>query len=141
MQKVTKILDRFTLSSVHEKVFNRAVTSARCIDADKQIANRIFELEKRVCELKELQEFMRTNDQVYFFKDDASGFSYTNKSGEPYGYKEVNDKHILIDKDFNVYEIVEYTSVRDITHQKNYDTEINKIVKVKPLKNIRKQNN
>ena len=47
MQKVTNELDKFTLSSVHEKVFNRAVTSARCIDADKQIANKISELEKK----------------------------------------------------------------------------------------------
>ena len=84
MQKVTKTLDKFALSSVHEKVFNRAVTSARCIDADKQIADKIIELEKRVAELKELQDFMKTNNQVYFFEDDVSGFSYTDKSGEPY---------------------------------------------------------
>lgn len=133
MQKVTKTLDKFALSGVHERVFNRAVTSARCIDADKQIADKIIELEKIVAELKELQDFMKTNNQVYFFKDDASGFSYTDKSGEPYEYKKAHDKHILIDKDFNVYEIVEYTSVRDVTHQKGYETEINKIVKVKLL--------
>lgn len=133
MQKVTKTLDKFALSSVHERVFNRAVTSARCIDADKQIADKIIELEKRVAELKELQDFMKTNNQVYFFEDDVSGFSYTDKSGEPYEYKKAHDKHILIDKDFNVYEIVEYTSVRDVTHQKGYETEINKIVKVKRL--------
>ena len=76
---------------------------------------------------------MKTGNQVYFFEDDASGFSYTDKSGEPYEYKEAHGKHILIDKNFNVYEIVEYTSVRDVTHQKGYETEINKIVKVKPL--------
>ena len=46
MQKVTNELGKFTLSSVHEKIFNRAVTSARCIDVDKQIANKISELEK-----------------------------------------------------------------------------------------------
>lgn len=133
MQKVTKTLDKIALSSVHERVFNRAVTSARCIDADNQIKNKISELENRVAELKELQEFMKTGNQVYFFEDDASGFSYTDKSGEPYEYKEAHGKHVLIDKNFNVYEIVEYTSVRDVTHQKGYETEINKIVKVKPL--------
>ena len=133
MQKVTKTLDKFALSSVHERVFNQAVTSARCIDADKQIENKIFELEKRVSELKELQEFMKTGKQIYFFEDDASGFSYTDKSGRPYEYKKAHDKHILIDKNFNVYEIVEYTNVRDVTHQKDYETEINKIVKVNPL--------
>ena len=53
MQKVTNTLDKFTLSSVHEKIFNRAVTSARCIDADKQIANKISELEKRVSDLED----------------------------------------------------------------------------------------
>lgn len=88
MQKVTKTLDKFALSSVHEKVFNQAVTSARCIDADNQIKNKISELENRVSELKELQEFIKTGNQVYFFEDDASGFSYTDKSGEPYEYKE-----------------------------------------------------
>ena len=133
MQKVTKTLDKFALSSVHEKVFNQAVTSARCIDADNQIKNKISELEKRVSELKELQEFMKTGNQVYFFEDDVSGFSYTDKKGNPYEYKKAYDKHILIDKDFNVYEIVEYAIVRDVTHQKGYETEINKIVKVKPL--------
>lgn len=133
MQKVTKTLDKFALSSVHERVFNRAVTSARCIDADKQIANRITELENRVAELKELQEFMKTNNHLYFFEDDASGFSYTDKSGEAYEYKKAHDKHILIDKDFNVYEIMEYVNVKDITYQKNYETQICKIVKVAPL--------
>ena len=48
MQKVTKTLDKFALSSVHERVFNRAVTSARCIDADKQIADKIIELEREL---------------------------------------------------------------------------------------------
>ena len=133
MQKVTNELGKFTLSSVHEKIFNRAVTSARCIDADKQIANKISELEKRVSDLKELQDFMKTGKQIYFFQDDASGFCYTDKSGEKYEYKEAHDRHILIDKDFNVYEIIEFENVRDVTHNKNFETEINKIVKVKQL--------
>lgn len=135
MQKVTDKLDNFILNGVHFIRFEKGITSARCIDADKQIANKISELEDRLAALKELQEFMNTKEQLYLFRDDCSGFCYTDKSGEIYEYKEAHGKHLLIDKDFNIYEIVEYEGVNDITRIKGFPTQIEKIVKITRLGN------
>ena len=133
MQKIINTLGKYELSSVHEEKFDKGITSARCIDADKQIANKIAELEKRVSELKELQEFMQTNSQAYYFEGNSSNFSYTDKFGNPYEYKEAYNKHILIDKDFNVYEIIGYENVKDVTFKSNHVIQICKIVKLIPL--------
>lgn len=134
MQKVEKTLGNFILSSVHEVTFNREETTVRCIDADKRIKDKISELENRLSELKELQEFIKTGNQIYFFEGGGSEFSYVDKTGNHYEYKKAHGKHILIDKEFNIYEIIEYTSVNDITDKTDFSLRINKIVKVKPLK-------
>ena len=46
MQKIISTLGKYELSSVHEEKFDKGITSARCIDADKQIANKIAELKR-----------------------------------------------------------------------------------------------
>lgn len=134
MKKVMNKLNE-GLRSVDECDLNKSITSARCVELDKQLADKIKELEKRTSELKELQEFMKTDKQLYLFED-SRNFCYIDKSGNLYEYKKAHGKHILIGKDFNVYEIVEYEDVRDITLQDDYNRpQIYKIVKVIPLGN------
>lgn len=98
---------------------------------------KINELEFRLNELKDAKEFMKTGKQIYLFKNNNSEYGYADINGKNYEYKRINGKPILIDTDFNIYEIIEYVDLDDIGQNRCTSycirTWINKIIKVKPI--------
>ena len=79
---------------------------------------RIALLESRLSELKELKDFMQLDKQIYLFKTNDSDYGYVDSYGNNYEYQKINDKPILIDGNFNLFEIVEYVDVNDIGQDK-----------------------
>lgn len=103
----------------------------------KLLDKKIESMESHLNELKELKSFMQLDKQIYLFKTNDSDYGYVDSYGDNYEFQKINDKPILIDSNFNLFEIVEYVDVSDIGQDKGNRNVtmswIDKVVKVKKV--------
>ena len=106
-------------------------------DMSELLDTYIERIESRSIDLKDAREFKKTGKQLYLFKNNESDYGYVDDNGKNYEYKQINNKPILIDADFNLYEIIEYVDLDDIGQDKGTRScivlWIDKIVRVKPI--------
>lgn len=136
MKKVTK-LKAYDFDSLHDKTIKNDVVTNKLATMYKLLDDKIVFLESRLAELKEAKEFLVTGKPIYLFKDNDSNYSYIDTTNKHYEYRVINDKPVLIDSNFNLFEIVEYVELDDIGQDKgnrNYLASwVDKVVKVKKI--------
>ena len=139
MKKVENI-NSYQFGSLHNKKYKDEYVSNKKAMMHKLLDEKIAKLEARLSELKEAKEFLTTGKQIYLIKDNDSNYCYVDaKHNNTYEYRVINNKPILIDSDFNLFEIIEYTELDDIEQDKGnrsiIEAWIDKIVKVKKINN------
>lgn len=137
MKKVEKI-NVYCFDSLHNKTYTDECLSNKKALMYKLLDEKIEKLETRLAELKEAKEFLMTGKQIYLIKDNDSNYCYVDaKHNNTYEYRVINDKPVLIDADFNLFEIIEYVELDDIGQNKGnrniLESWIDKIVKVKKI--------
>lgn len=100
---------------------------------DKEVEN----LQARLNELLELKDFIAQGSPIYLFKNNESEYGYLDSEGNNYEYKKINEKPVLIDEYFNLYEIVGYSVLDDIWQDRGNSiaikTWVDKVVKVESI--------
>lgn len=134
MKKVTK-LKAYDFYSLHDQIIRKDIVTNKLATMHKLLDDKIVSLESRLAELKEAKEFLVTGKPIYLFKDNDSNYSYIDTTNKHYEYKVINDKPILIDSNFNLFEIIEYVELDDIGQSRCTSTWVDKIVKVKKIGN------
>ena len=138
MKKVTK-LKAYDFDSLHDKTIKNDVVTDKLSAMYKLLDAKIVFLESRIAELKEAKEFLATGMQIYLFKNNDSNYSYIDTTNKHYEYRVINDKPVLIDSNFNLFEIIEYVELDDIGQDRGNKnciaSWIDKVVKVKRIGN------
>lgn len=138
MKKVTK-LKAYDFDSLHDEIIRNDIVTDKLSAMYKLLDKKIDSLESRLTELKEVREFLATGMQIYLFKDNNSNYSYIDTTNKHYEYKVINDKPVLIDSNFNLFEIIEYVELNDIEQNRGsrscVDSWVDKVVKVKKIGN------
>ena len=139
MKKVENV-NGYRFNNPNSKTYKDEYISNKKAMMYKLLDEKIVKLETRLSELKEAKEFLMTGKQIYLMKDNDSNYCYVDaKYNYIYEYRVINNKPVLIDSDFNLFEIIEYVELNDIGQDtgnyRNITAWVDKIVKVKKINN------
>ena len=75
---------------------------------------QIEKFNKQLSELENARRDIAKDTVIFLWRNTNSDYGYFDGYGENYAHQYTNGKHILIDKDFNVYEIIDGYQISDI---------------------------